>query len=350
MGDLAAFSHAPANWKERYFKLPEQLKLAAFAFLALALVDPRFSSEHSASPFPPLSSAGQTATEGIAIYLVLDQSSSMSKQVLIRKSDGSVENASKLELMKRATKAFIQGDPEYGLNGRPNDLIGLIEFARTAHVSVPLTLDRNTLIDEINRLKLVSDSAQDGTAIGYAIFKTAHLIEATRNYAQDLIGKGKPAYEIKNSVIILVTDGLQDPHPEDKTSRWRQMDPLEVAYAIKELGIQVYIVNIEPEFNTSAFAPHRRLLQKAVEITGGKLFMASESNTLADIYSAIDAIVKSTLPVEAQLYEKLKEKIPKDQLPGLYHTFYLAPWLIGLGICSLILSVILECTLLRRVP
>lgn len=350
VANLSAFDSPSKNWKERFSALPEWLKWAAFCALLLAFMDPKVHTERQNNgQQPPLPK--QLATEGVAIYLVLDQSGSMGQKITVRRPDGHYVTDTKIDLLRQATENFISGNAELKLPGRPNDLIGLVEFARTAHVAVPLTLDRKSLLDAVQAFDVVKEPSQDGTAIGYAILKTARLIAATREYARDLIGKGKPAYEIKNSVIILVTDGFQDPHPDDKSSRWRQMDPMEVAQTIKELGIHVYIVNVEPGINAEAFAPHRRLLQKAAEATGGKFFMiGGYGSNITDIYAAIDAIEKSPLPVDEEIIKALQEKIAKENLPGLYKTFFIAPYLIAFAMTCLLLAVLLESTLLRRVP
>jgi Ca-activated chloride channel homolog len=349
VANLDSFESPTVSLKERYSNLPNLLKWIAFFALLLAFMDPKIHTERPNGQLPPLPS--QTATEGIAIYLVLDQSGSMKESITVRRADGQYVSGTKVDLLRQATENFINGSRELKLKGRPNDLIGLVEFARTAHIAVPLTLDRKPLLDAVAAFDVVKDPSQDGTALGYAILKTARLITATREYARDLIGQGKPAYEIKNSVIILVTDGFQDPHPDDKNSRWRQMDPLEVANTIKDTGIHVYIVNIDPGFSSDEFAPHRRQLQKAAEVTGGKLFLVgSGGSNIADMYAAIDSIEKTKLPIDEELIKALKEKMAKENLPGLYNTLFLAPYLLAIAMICLLLGLLLESTLLRRVP
>lgn len=341
--------HVPI--KEQLQFLPYLLKMIAFAALLIAFLDMRLHFEHHTTvrnnQLPPQT---KLATEGIAIYLVLDQSGSMAQSVTSRLADGQLVNMSKIDLLKQVTRAFIEGDPHYGLKGRPNDLIGLVEFARTAQVVIPLTLDRKALLEKLEALNVVPDATQDGTAIGYAILKTANLIAATRNYARDLIGQGKPAYEIKNFVIILVTDGLQDPNPIDKESKWRNIDPREVAQTIMDQGIRVYIVNAEPRLASEVYAANRRQMQQAAEMTGGKFFMVDSTTDLPEIYAAIDKLEKSRLPLDEEMAESLKKSVAKEKLPGIYDTFFLAPYLVALALLSLFLGIFLECTLLRKVP
>ncbi len=340
-----------SSWKERLQALPRILKLIALGTLLLAFLDLRLHFDHKGTndnKHPPPHE--KLVTEGIAMYLVLDQSGSMAEDITSRLPNGQLERISKVNLLKKVTTAFIKGDSQYGLDGRPNDLIGLVEFARTAHVVVPLTLDRKVLLNKLNEFNVVPEFAQDGTAIGYALLKTINLITATRNYARDLIGQGKPAYEIKNFVVILVTDGLQDPNPADKESRWRNIDPREAALAAKEHNIRIYIVNVDPRNGTENFAPNRRQLQQTAETTGGKFFIVDSTTDLPEIYASIDKLEKSPLPFDEEVVKRLKESIAKEKLPGIYDTFFLAPYLIAFGFLSLFLGILLGCTLLRKVP
>ncbi|MBA3237394.1 MAG: VWA domain-containing protein [Parachlamydiaceae bacterium] len=348
---LVPFKISKKNWKERFSNLPDQLKLIALSALLLAIIDPRFYMErYPGASNSHLPNQDKLATEGIALYLVLDQSGSMDEKIDVRSSKEYLEPITKIGFLKRATEAFIKGDPAFGLSGRPHDLLGIVQFARTAQVIVPLTLDRKTLLNKLSAFNIVQDPDQDGTAIGYALLKTAHLIVATKNYARDLIGQGKPAYEIKGAAIILVTDGMQDPNPLDIDSRWRQMDPREAAAYAKEQGIRVYIINVEPKFASEKFAPNRRQMQSAAELTGGKFFLLGSSTNLTSIYSEIDSLEKSSVPIQGEVADALKKKLAKENLPEIYTTYFLAPFLIALALVCLMLAVVLESTLLRRVP
>lgn len=197
------------NGKGRWASLPKILLWCAFGFFLLALLNPHLLIERPLPPNAPQSL--EPPTEGIAIYLVLDRSGSMTEKVSA--SGFSRRMISKIDLVREMTAKFIVGDQKAGLSGRPDDLIGLIFFARGADVEAPLTLDHTAILDQLKKYKHVTDMNQDGTAIGYAIYKAASLIAATKHYAEDLIKKGEPAYTIKNSIIILLTDGMQDPQP-----------------------------------------------------------------------------------------------------------------------------------------
>lgn len=333
----------PQTWISRWHKLPEILLWTAFALFSLAWIDPRFYVEKKPSatsnesiPLPP----SQQPVEGIAIYLILDQSGSMRESV----PTGRRREEVKIDLLKEVTKKFIQGDASTALQGRPNDMIGLVSFARGATVLSPLTLDHQAVLQELSNLAPVAEREQDGTSIGYAIFKTANLIAATRHYAEALVTKGEPAYTIKNSVMILITDGMQDPNPLDKGKRLRNIDVPEAAAYAKEQGIKLYIINVEPKLSTENFAPYRRVMQRAAESTGGRFFMIDQTGSLDRIYREIDLLEKSSLPAE------VRPPADFDRLPDRYQRLSLYPYLIALGLLSLLASILLQTTVMRRTP
>lgn len=341
--NITALKRSPGGWRERQTALPNKLGWAALFFFLVAFTDPHFFIEKKGAPSPPPSES-PIPTEGIAIYLVLDQSGSMKEEVRGMSPRGYMTLLSKVDLLKNVTTEFVRGNRSMNLSGRQNDLIGVVSFARTAQVMSPLTLDHQAVLDEIAKFDVVKDREWDGTAIGYAIYKTANLIAATRHFAQDLIEKGKPAYDIKSSVIILVTDGFQDPNPLDAGNSLRNMSPMEAAKYAKEQGIHLYIINGEPSMATEEFAPHRHLMERAATLTGGKFFLAGGGQNLSQIYSEIDTLEKSQLPETFIIQPK------KEEQPHLYQRISLYPWLIALGMISLLLSIVLSTTLLKRFP
>lgn len=326
--------------KHRWRGFAQILQWVALAAFALAWLDPRWYHE-----LPQETKAGkrlpQTApVEGIAIYLVLDQSGSMRESV----PTGRRRSTVKIDLLKTVTKQFIEGDAALGLEGRPQDMIGLVSFARGAQVLSPLTLDHAAVLQELSRLKPVGEREHDGTSIGYAIYKTASLIAATRHYADELVAKGEPPYTIKSSVIVLITDGMQDPNPLDKGKRMRNIDVPEAAAFAKEQNVKLYIVNVDPKLATEEFAPYRHIMQRAAASTGGKFYMVDETGNLANIYQEINRLEKSVLP------STVKTEASYEQRPDLYQTVSFYPYLIFAGLVALFLSAMMECLVLRRVP
>ncbi len=97
---------------------------------------------------PQSSSSGQDVRiEGIDIVIALDVSGSMMARDI--KPD-------RMEASKEVAREFIQG--------RPNDRMGLVIFSGETFTQVPLTTDRNVLLNMFDGIK--SGMIEDGTAIG----------------------------------------------------------------------------------------------------------------------------------------------------------------------------------------
>lgn len=308
-------SPSPTNW----IALPSQLYQAALLLFAFALIDPYQTLPPHQTSINPTQGPPK---EGIAIFLVLDQSGSMSKPP---RPGGSL---SKMTLSKQVSEHFIMS--------RPSDLIGLVSFARIPHVLVPLTFDKSTLLEELKKVDIVKQKDEDGTGMGYAIFKTAHLIAATRHFAQDLEEQARPAYDIKNTIMIVVTDGFQDPNPLDKGNRLRTIELEEAAQYAKSEKIKLYIVNVDPRFNQTEFAPHRKVIEKMTQETGGAFFIVSDREDLQHIFATIDQLEKDKIPVP------LLASMPRHRS--------LAPFLIALGIFCFLSAFFLSTTYFRQVP
>lgn len=277
-----------------------------------------------------VSTSSSLPTEGIALYLVLDQSGSMNQLVETSTPEGQAQYMRKMDLLKEVTESFIQQET--------SNLIGLVTFARIPRILVPLTLDQTSLLNQVRQLTVIQDKDQDGTGIGYAIFKTANLIAATRHFAEDLRNKEKSPYEIKGSAIIVVTDGLQNTSPLDAGNRLRTMDLDEAADYAKSQGIRLYLINIDPTISSPQFAPHRRLMTRITEITGGRFYLASQPQDLQGIYQAISQIEKGR--IESPQVRQNKE-IP---------TLPLYPFLLGLSLVILFISIIMETRFFKTVP
>lgn len=326
VSSLQGFLPPKTSWRALAAPLPRRLMLIGFALFLLAFIDPHLliEKEHDRT------SGDLPAVEGVALYLVLDQSGSMRQPV---------RNATKMDLLKDVAERFVEE--------RPNDLLGLVAFARTARVIVPLTLDHALIMQKIAGLQPVQDPSQDGTAIGYAIYKTASLIAATRHFGETETEQGKkPAYEIKGAAMILVTDGLQDPNPEDRGNRLRTIDLEEAAEFARKEKVRIYLVSVEPRLATEAFVPHRRLMQRVAKETGGEFFLAESPERLTRVFQEIDQLEKSTLP----RYQQALLQLPKDKQPNRYRRVSLYPGLIALGILALAGAWILSTTVLRRSP
>lgn len=343
--------------RARFIKLPHRLYLLSLAFFTIAFIDPHLLIERLPEQKPEASQAMKekekpeeltVPVEGIGIYLVVDRSPSMEK-VVSQMEEGRPKRVSRLDVLKNITAKFVKGDPTLALPGRRGDMVGLVTFARTAEVVSPLTLDTDFVVNKLASLKAVSRSDQEGTAIGYAIFKTANLIAATKHFAQDLIKEGKPSYDIKNTIIVLVTDGFQTINPDDTGHPLRAMSVSEAAQVAKEMNIKLYIINVEPAILYSEFNAQRKELKAAAEATGGQLYIAGQGNSLQTIYQEIDRLEKGKLPEGLRIEGTVEERAKAaDALK--YRRLSLYPYFIAVGLVFLMASMILETTLLRRVP
>lgn len=295
----------------------------SLAFIDLHLLTPRKVSDSKTTHLLP-------PAEGIAIYLVLDQSGSMSQTVTMQ--GGDAQTLSKMDLLKQVTKTFIQH--------QTSDLLGLVAFARVSRVLSPLTLDHQTLLEQLEQLDVIKNRNEDGTAMGYAIFKTAHLIAATRHYAQEIKGQDKHIYDIKNSIMIVVTDGLQDPNALDQGNRLRTLELNDAAEYAKSQGVRLYIINIDPRFSSEEFAPHRRLMEKVTQLTGGQFYLVDEAQDLQKIYTTIDQIEKGTVTSSDS----------KQALKPIYKRFSFYPFFILIGLMGLLGAFILDFLIIRKIP
>jgi len=273
------------------------------------------------------------------LYLVLDRSSSMLKPL----SGGG--GISRLDVLRDTTRKFLAGDVTSGLIGRRDDMVGLIGFARVASVLAPLTLDHSLLLEKLDGFDVVQHRDEDGTALGYAIFKTANLIAATKHLSQDLIDDDIASYNIINTVMIVVTDGIQNPSPLDSSHPLRHMSLAEASRHAADHGVKTYIVNIEPLIRHPRYAASHKTLQDAVEITGGAFFVADDIESFHEIYAEIDALERSQLPgtVVANIAEDSVIK-PSDLRR---HTSYY-PYLIGIGLTAFLLSLFFDAFIFRR--
>jgi len=319
-----------SSLRSRFYNVPKKLYCAALFFFLFAFVDPYLASDKEPAQIARLSSKKRIIpTEGIALYLLLDQSGSMSQTISVKK-EGKQAQVEKIDLLKQVTTQFI-------LN-RPTDLIGLISFARIPRVIAPLTLNHQLLIQDLQALQVVTGQENDGTSLGYAVYKAAHLITATRHYAEEISLANESQYHIKSGVIIAITDGMQDPNYLDKGNRLRTIELEEVAKFAKKERVRLYIINIDSSFATKQFAPHRRQMQKITKMTGGAFYLADESKDLTQIYRAINELEKSQIP---QFISEEKREIR-------YFSFY--PYLISAGMICFLLGSLLEGFYFKSTP
>ena len=304
---LALPDGAPRSFRARLSALPAVLLALATLVLAVALAGPRTGNATT-----------RIEREGIAIAMVVDRSGSMRARDFVRND----MSASRLDVVKQVFREFVTGGDETG--GRPDDLVGLVAFARYADGLCPLTLDHGNLLAILDDLSIATGRAEDGTAIGEGL---ALAVERLCRY------------EGVSKVAILLSDGVNNSG---------EIDPLQAAELAAQHGIKVYVIGA----GTTGLAPvpvttrgGQVVLQRAfVEIdedtlreiaerTGGRYFHAGNAEALARVVAEIDALERSEI----------------TEVRYLEYEHHHAAFVGGAGL-MIALSALLSGTLLRRLP
>lgn len=340
ISEYKALTNQFVSWKVRWSKIPQYLMYAALGLFILAFVDPHLQL--------PRQGPAETIipTEGIAIYLLADISSSMNEKTSSRASRAASGKLTKIELLKKVAADFVLGNPSVGLTGRPQDAIGLVTFARVANVVVPTTQDHAEVAQAISELQTVKDKTQDGTALGYAIFKGVNLLDAESNFAKQTKNQEKPAIDILSKVLVVITDGFQEINPKDIGNPLRDKSLEQAAAYAKEKNVRLYVVNVEPAFSSEEFLPHRHLMERITGLTGGQFYHIQDTTHLDQIYAALNKLQKSIIPSNQQDLQELS----KDQQPHRYRRMSIYPYLIGAGMVLLFLSILMKTIVLRQIP
>ena len=288
--------------RSRFGRWTRLLPVLAAALIIISQARPQIVHAHA-----------DVQASGIDIMLAIDVSGSM--QALDFKLNGVPTN--RIDVVKSEVSKFI--------DARPNDRIGIIAFAGAPYLVSPPTLDHDWLEQNLDRVKVAGDmSVEDGTAIGSAIASGV-------NRLRDLPSKSK--------VIVLLTDGANNSG---------KISPLAAAEAAKAMGVKVYTIGAgaegeipEPvkddQGNTQIVMTKSDvdvdLLQKIATATGGQFYRATDTDSLNNIYSQIDTLVKSTQTLHR--YETAHDVFAWALIPALA--------LLGIG-------TLLEQTRLRRLP
>jgi Ca-activated chloride channel homolog len=312
--------------RQRLLGLPLVLRVLSLVLLTVAIARPQEGRE-----------IVRDVSKGVAIEMVVDRSGSMGTEM----SFGD-EKLNRLEVVKRVFEEFISGKGKgnrnsKNLSGRPNDLIGMIAFARYADTICPLTLAHGALSRFLENVKLVQRRNEDGTAIGDALaLAAARLKTAEQTLAEQTRDKRK-TYKIKSKIIILLTDGQNN---------CGKRTPQEAAALAAGWGIKIYTIGVGggEAFGTvqTPFGEYKvpvaddvdqTTLKALAEATGGVFRMAQDADSLRAIYKEIDRLEKSE--VESVRYQNYREIFVPFALVALL--------LIGLEMA-------LSATVFRRIP
>ena len=230
-------------------------------------------------------------SKGIAIEMVLDRSGSMAAEMEYK-----ARNMNRLEVVKQVFKDFAIGDGD-DLAGRPNDLIGMISFARYPDTICPLTLAHGALPQFLKSVKLVQSRDEDGTNIGDALALAAARLQTADETLAGQNPKVKKAYKIKSKVIIILSDG---------ENNCGKRNPLQAAELAKKWDIKVYTIaigggeavrSIRTPFGVYKVPLNQPVdtsaLKAIAQTTGGFFRKADDAQSLRAIYEEIDKMEKS---------------------------------------------------------
>ena len=232
------------------------LRLIAVILVVLALARPQTVD---------VSSKTKT-TRGIDIVMAIDVSASMLAKDL---------KPNRLEALKNVAADFIKG--------RPNDRIGLVEYAGESYTKTPITSDKSIVLQSLRDIKY-NTVITGGTAIGMGLATAVNRIKDSK---------------AKSKIIILLTDGVNNAG---------FIDPQTASELAVEYGIKTYTIGLGT--NGMALSPiairngvfqygkaqveiDEELLKQIAEVTDGKYFRANNNRKLKEIYKEIDKLEKT---------------------------------------------------------
>ena len=274
------------SWLPKVKHLLFGLRLIALGLLITAIARPRTVDV----------STKTKTTKGIDIVMAIDVSASMLAKDLA---------PNRLEALKDVASEFIKG--------RPNDRIGLVEYAGESYTKTPITSDKAIVLRSLKEIKY-NTIIEGGTAIGMGLATAVNRIKDSKALSK---------------VIILLTDGVNNTG---------FIDPKIASELAVEYGIKTYTIGLGT--NGMALSPiailpngnfqygrvqveiDEELLKEIAEVTGGRYFRATNNEKLAEIYEEINKLEKTEIE-EFKFYNYEEKYRPLVLLAGLFLIFEL---------------------------
>lgn len=179
---------------------------------------------------------------------------------LLLDASGSMEQYNKFGIVKDIVLDFLKK--------REHDKLGLTIFADFAYVAVPLTYDKKSIGELLQKID-VGVAGKQRTALYEALFLSSKLFKASA---------------AKHRIAILLTDGI------DNTGTV----PLDVAIkTARKYDIKVYVIGVG---GAGDFDP--AVLQQIAKETGGKFYQAGSGERIRAIYDEIDSLEKSEIKAD----------------------------------------------------
>jgi len=267
--------------RARMNSFPLALRALSVALMIIAFARPQAILE-----------GARTVSDGVDIVLALDTSTSM----LAEDFRMGGKRMNRYDVVREAVKEFI--------SKRKDDRIAMIAFAARAYTVCPLSTDHSWLLENLDRVRV--GMIEDATAVGSAIASSVNRLRTSKT---------------KSKIVILLTDGVNNAGT---------ISPLLAAEAAKALKIKVYTIGV----GTKGLVPYplkdvygrtvyqniqiemdEPSLRKIAEITGGKYYLASDTETLRKIYDDINRLEKSN--IEHFGYRETNELFGYFLIPGL---------------------------------
>lgn len=306
---LRALPSGGETWRTRISLLPDLLIGLGIIALAVALAGPRAGDKTS-----------RIRRDGLAVMMSVDVSGSMRALDLSEPK----KELTRLDAVKQVFEQFVTGGN--GLDGRPDDAIGLVAFARYADTRSPLTLDHGNLTTAARQLDF-AEEGEDGTAIGAGL-----ELAVTR------LAEFKPNEKVGRIVIVL-TDGESNVHDIDEDTAIDDAVKANVkVYTIGAGTTGIASVRVPRGDGTSELRQMQvsideSTLRKIADKTGGQYFRATDNASLAKIYREIDRLERTS--IEAQQFTE-------------YHQYF--GTFVAIAMALVVLAFLLRATVLRRLP
>jgi Ca-activated chloride channel family protein len=248
-----------SSWLPKFRHALFGLRLLALGLLIIALARPQSVDV----------STKTKTTRGIDIVMAIDVSASMLAKDL---------SPNRLEALKNVAAEFIKG--------RPNDRIGLVEYAGESYTKTPITSDKSIVLRSLKSIRY-NTIIEGGTAIGMGLATSVNRLKDSK---------------ATSKVIILLTDGVNNSG---------FIDPKIASELAVEYGIKTYTVGLGT--NGMALTPvailqngnfqyaraqveiDEELLKEIADATGGKYFRATNNKKLEEIYDEINKLEKTDI-------------------------------------------------------
>jgi len=270
---LAVWRDVPPSRRLRWLRRVRYLPTVAIALLIAACAGPQMERQ-----------VGEETREGVAIQLLLDISSSMEQSLAT--DDG--ERISRLEAAKQVVEQFVRH--------RPDDLIGLITFARYADTLSPLTYGHDALVEIVRELDIQERPTEDGTGYGDALALACARLDQMGQWQPTAKDRAAdPSTTVRSKVVVLLTDG------ENNCGLHL---PAEAAGLAKKWGIRVYAVSmkddqaestLERRSDDEGLTDAEKLLRRLADETGGAYWKIGNATHLQEVYERIDHLETSEI-------------------------------------------------------